>query len=305
MRPKLRGRLWIGISPMSDERIYNEIIRLGDDEYPELLKEIHDPPEELYVRGQLLKEDALALAVVGTRSYTSYGKEITREIVIPLVRAGFTIVSGMARGIDTFAHQSALDAGGRTIAVLGCGIDIPYPAENSDLYEEISRNGAVVSEFPVGMEPTHYTFPRRNRIISGLSRGILVVEAGERSGALITANLALEQNRDLFAVLGSALSQVSVGSNNLIKEGAVPVTSGEDILKFYDLELLSETGRREIQFDSEEEQMLYDLLLAGPVVIDELIEQSGLPAPTVASTLAMMEIKGIVRNIGSQEYRRL
>lgn len=289
---------------MSEEKDYDTIIKLGDEKYPQLLKQIHKPPEDLYVKGEIVKEDELAFAVVGTRSYTSYGKEMVAEIVPPLVQAGFTVVSGMARGIDTFAHRATLDAGGRTIAVLGCGIDIIYPPENKDIYQEIAKNGAVVSEYPPGYEPTNFTFPQRNRIISGLSRGALVVEAAEKSGALITANLAVEQNRDLFAVAGSALSRVSIGPNKLIKEGAIPVTEGKDILEFYQLEGVT-SGNKEIEFESEEEEFLYSLLLSGPVEIDRLIKESGLPAATASSTLAMMEIKGVVKNIGDQEYRRL
>lgn len=285
-------------------RPYDKVVQLKDEDYPELLREISRPPKKLYVKGSLSPADKLALAVVGTRSYTSYGKEMVAEIVPSLVKAGFTIVSGMARGIDTFAHRAALDAGGRTIAVLGCGVDIIYPAENREIYYRILDKGAVISEYPPGYEPKNYTFPERNRIISGISRGTLVVEAGERSGALITANFALDQNRDLFAVVGSAFNPASAGPNRLIKEGAIPVTSAQDILEFYQLEGVVRRSE-EIEFDSPEEKLLYNLLLTGPKLIDELIKESQLPVATASSTLAMMEIKGLVKNMGEQRYRRI
>ena len=207
-----------------------EILTWDDKEYPLYLKEIADPPPVLYLRGDIQTRDQWAVAVVGTRRSTSYGKHVTQQLVGDLARSGATIVSGMARGIDGVAHWAALEAGGRTLAVLGSGISQVYPPEHRALAQQIASSGALLSEFPPDTPPEAGNFPRRNRIISGLSLGVLVIEAGRKSGALITANYALEQGRDVFAVPGNINARSSVGTNRIIQEGATLVLSAEDIL---------------------------------------------------------------------------
>jgi len=209
------------------------IMTIQDDSYPKLLKEIYDPPAMLYVKGSFKPNDELSLGIVGTRNISEYGKQITPIITSQLTKAGITIISGLARGVDSLAHQIALDNKGRTIAVLGSGIDSKsiYPAVNKYLAEKISENGAVISEFPINTKPLPQNFPQRNRIISGLSLGILVIEASQKSGSMITARNALEQNRDVFAIPGHILSENSLGPNNLIKMGAKLVTKTSDILE--------------------------------------------------------------------------
>jgi len=209
-----------------------KIYTLKDKNYPGLLKEIYDPPEKLYVEGNLSPEEKYPLAVVGTRRPSEYGKRVATELVKNLARLGLTIISGLALGIDGLAHEAALKVGGRTIAVLGSGIDIIYPASHKKLAEDIIKSGGViVSEYPPGTSPSKLTFPARNRIIAGLSLGTLVIEAPERSGAMITARFALEQGRDVFAVPGSISNLNSAGCNKLIKMGAKPVTRSEDVLE--------------------------------------------------------------------------
>jgi len=215
-----------------------------DPGYPSRLKEIYDYPPILYVRGSLLPEDEWCLAVVGTRRPTVYGRQATEEIVADLARNKITIVSGLAKGIDSVAHHNALDAGGRTIAIFACGLDIVYPSENANLARSIIQQGALVSEYPLGARPRADNFPRRNRIMSGMSLGVLVIEAGETSGALITAHLALEQNREVFAVPGSILSPASKGTNHLIQEGAKLIRDYTDILE--DLNLIDYVDRNQL-----------------------------------------------------------
>jgi len=218
------------------ERLEKEkikIITIQDESYPKLLKEIYAPPAILYIRGSFKPSDKFSLGVVGTRKLSSYGQQITPKITSELSQSGLTIISGLAKGIDTIAHQAAIDNNGRTIAVLGSGIDSKsvYPAINKYLAEKITENGAVISEFPINTKPLAQNFPQRNRIVSGLSLGILVIEAPEKSGAMITARNALEQNRDVFAIPGDILSNNSMGPNNLIKMGAKLVTKTNDILE--------------------------------------------------------------------------
>src|SRR4030042_4926047 len=205
-------------------------ITLQDKNYPAILKEISDPPQELYIKGEIINQDKVAVAVVGTRMGSQYGKQIAFDIVGKLAKLGITIVSGLARGIDTFAHQSALENGGRTIAVLGSRLDKNsfFPPQNYSLSEKIAQNGAVISEYPIGTPGTQFTFPPRNRIISGLSLGVIVIEAPEQRGALITAGLALEQNREVFAIPGNIYEKNSRGTNQLIKMGAKLVIDIED-----------------------------------------------------------------------------
>lgn len=278
-------------------------INWHDDFYPKRLKEIYDPPPVLFVKGQLKNVDDWCVTVVGSRKCTAYGREVTDEIVTQLARNRITIVSGLARGIDTAAHSAALSAGGRTIAVQACGLDMVYPPENAQLAERIAENGAVISEYPVGVKPRAENFPRRNRIMSGLSLGVLVVEANISSGALITANQAIEQDRDVFAVPGSILSQASAGSNRLIQEGAKAVLSAKDILE--ELNLTAVTQQIEIQSVmpiDKTEQSLLSYLSAEPKHIDEVCRESGLSINKVSSTLAMMELKGMVKQVGAMHF---
>jgi len=277
-------------------------IKIESLDYPKLLKEIPDPPKTLYVKGSFSNKDKLAIGVVGTRNYTSYGKRVTENITGDLAEAGITIISGLAKGIDTWAHKTALERGGRTIAVLGSAVDSKslYPACNKKLAEKIARNGAVVSEYQPGTKSERWFFPQRNRIISGLSLGVLVVEAPEKSGALITAAQALEQNREVFAVPGPIYSQNSIGTNKLIQMGAKLVTCANDILEELNLPLIENKKK---QFDPENkwEEILFDILTKEPIHIDE---KSNLDAGIVSSTLISLELRGIVKQHGGGYYTK-
>jgi DNA processing protein len=285
------------------ERLGIKVLKFRDPEYPSRLKEIYDYPPILYVKGTLLPNDEWCLAVVGTRRATAYGRQAAEEIVTDLARSKIAIVSGLARGIDSIAHKSALEAGGRTIAVFGCGLDTVYPAEHASLAKDITANGAIISEFPLGTEPRKENFPMRNRIMSGLSLGVLVVEAGETSGAMITARLALEQNREVFAVPGSILSETSRGTNHLIQEGAKLVRDYTDILEELNLTAVAHQMEiKEIIPASDTESLLLKQLGTEPTHIDEVCRSSGLPTSVVSSTLAMMELKGLVKQVGNMNY---
>jgi DNA processing protein len=281
-----------------------QVLTCKDDQYPRRLKEIYDYPPVLYIKGSLLDEDEWCLAVVGTRRATVYGKQITEEMVADLSRNRITIVSGLAKGIDTIAHRTALETGGRTLAVLANGLDIVYPAENYSLAKDILKNGALISEYPLGAKPRAENFPRRNRILSGLSMGVLVTEADENSGAMITARDALEQNREIFAVPGSILSPASRGTNHIIQAGeAKLVTKCADILEELNLTTVArQIEMSEILPETETETLLIKQLGAEPSHIDEVCQRSGLPAATVSSTLAMMELKGLVKQVGTMNY---
>ena len=274
-----------------------------DPEYPPLLREIFNPPPVLYYKGILHKNDEFCLAVVGSRKASDYGQNAAREIVGPLAQSGLTIVSGLALGIDALAHHITLLNHGRTIGVLGCGLDQIYPTTNRQLAENIlNSGGAIISEFPPGTAALKQNFPSRNRIISGLSLGVLIIEAAVDSGSLITARHALEQNREVFAVPGSIYSEFSEGTNNLLKMGAHPVTRAQDILEVLHLENLEKNKEaRLILPDSPDEALLLPLL-ANPVSFDELVKNSGMTPATVNATLTMMEMKGKIRNLGSATY---
>ena len=272
--------------------------------YPKYLKEISHPPPVLYVRGAIHETDEWAIAVVGTRRKTAYGRQVTTDLVRGLVNNNVTIVSGLARGIDSIAHKAAVEMGGRTIAVLGCGLDIIYPSENRSLANRIiNGQGALVSEFPIGTKPEAKNFPPRNRVISGLSMGVIVVEAGKRSGALITADFALEQDREVFAVPGNVTSPASRGTNSLIQEGAKLVRNVEDVLEELNMVMVQEkTAIQMTMPESAEEAQILKKLTHQPVHIDELIQQAGLPSAIVSSTLTLMELKGMVRQVGGMQY---
>jgi DNA processing protein len=279
------------------------VLTWDNPDYPALLKTIPDAPLALYVRGSLLAQDEWALAVVGTRQATTYGKECTHFLVNGLAKNGITVVSGLAYGIDTEAHQTAIDSGGRTIAVLGCGVDIIYPAENKKLGQMIIEHGALVSEYPLGTNPESGNFPRRNRIISGLSLGVLFVEGTVQSGARITTNFALEQGREVFAIPGSILRQSGAGPNYLIQNGAKLVTQVNDILEELNLMMVSQhVEARAIIPENESEALLLKQLSTDPTHVDDLGQSTGLSASEIASVLTLMELKGMVRQVGGMNY---
>jgi DNA processing protein len=288
------------------ERYKVTVLTYKDEAYPFRLKEIYEPPPVIYVRGSLTPEDDWCLAVVGTRRPTYYGREVSEQIAGDLARNRITIVSGLAKGIDVTAHRAALDSGGRSIAVFGCGLDIVYPREHVKLARQIMENGALISEFPLGTTPRRENFPLRNRIMSGLSLGVLVVEAGEVSGALITAGHALEQNREVFAVPGSVLSAVSRGTNRLIQEGAKLVSGANDILEELNLTMaVQQIEVKELVPATETESTILQILRnlsPEPTHIDEVGHQSRLPIATVSSALSMMELKGMVKQVGGMNY---
>jgi len=279
------------------------VLTCNDPNYPSRLREIYDYPPLLYVRGSLYPENEWYLAVVGTRRATVYGRQVTEEIVTDLVQNKITIVSGLAKGIDSVAHHTALATGGRSIAVFACGLDIVYPSENANLAQQIIQQGALVSEYPLGTKPRAENFPRRNRIMSGISLGVLVIEANKTSGAMITAHLALEQNREVFAVPGSILSPASRGTNYLIQEGAKLVRDYTDILEELNLmNVARQMEMREVIPTSDTESLLLKQLGAEPTHIDEVCRNSNLPISTTSSTLAMMELKGLVKQVEPMSY---
>ena len=280
-----------------------QITAFFEKNYPKNLKTIYDPPPVLYYKGILRPEDDLAVAVVGSRKMLSYGREVTEKIVEGLISAGITIVSGLARGVDGCAHKSAILSGGRTLAVLGCGVDIIYPPEHRQLYDQIVKNGAVVSEFPPGTPATPGNFPARNRIISGLSLGVVVTEAASDSGSLITANCALEQNREVFAVPGSINSPQSVGTLDLIKSGAKLTSSVNDILEELQIEArFKKLEARKILPESKEEEVILKILESEQKHVDQIVRESKLKASKVISTLSVMELSGKVRQLSSGVY---
>lgn len=280
-----------------------KVITQEDKSYPDRLKQIFDPPVVLYVKGEIKKEDDRALAVVGTRKITSYGREVTEMLIRDLASYNFTIVSGLARGVDSLAHKLALENGLRTIAVLGSGVDVIYPPENKKLASEIIQNGALVSEIPPSVEPSRGYFPARNRIISGLSLGVLITEADEKSGSLITAGQALEQNREVFAVPGPIYSKLSRGPAELIKQGAKLVSRAEDIieeLKVSKTVVVEKTAKP--NGVSKEENLIINLLENETKHFDQLSRESKLSAEKLNGLLLTMELSGKIKNLGSGNY---
>ena len=274
-----------------------------DATYPRLLREIADPPPVIYVKGYVAPADNWAVALVGTRRCTVYGREVAETLATELARNNITVVSGLARGIDAFAHAAALKAGGRTLAVLGSGVDVIYPPEHRKLAEQIAGQGGLVSDYPLGTPPDAMNFPPRNRIISGLSLGVVVIEADERSGALITTEFAAEQNRDVFAVPGNIFNRASRGPNKLIQTGAKLVLDVDNILEELNLSMVAE--RLEITQavpENDTERQLLQSLSREPTTTDELIRTLQLPANVVTATLALMELKGLVKQAGGTSY---
>ena len=280
-----------------------KILTWQDEAYPGRLKEIDQPPPVLYIRGEYLPDDLFAVAIVGTRRVTAYGRQITEEMSSFLAANGITVISGLARGVDAIAHQSTLKAGGRTIAVLGSGVDKIYPPEHRGLAEQMMERGAVISDYALGTPPDASNFPPRNRIISGLSLAVVVIEAGETSGALITAEFAAEQGREVFAVPGSILAPQSKGTNKLIQRGALPLLSMNDLMQALDLTRVGEhkAARKVIPAD-ETEARLMNVLGSEPLHVDEIRNQAELPIEKVSATLALMELKGMVRQVGGMNY---
>jgi len=285
------------------------VLGYGMGEYPRLLAQIEDAPPLLYARGEFTKADELCVAIVGTRQSTPYGESVTETLAAGLGRRGFTIASGLAVGIDAAAHRACLDAGTRTIGVMACGIDVDYPRSNADLRERIPDCGVVVSEMPLGQQPRREVFPQRNRIVSGLSLGVIVVEAPARSGALITANLALDQGREVFAVPGDIKAPNSRGGHALIKDGARLVETVEDVIDGLGMLLQAVPERKhpeEVQVDlSPDEQAVANELAAGPRQLDQLVVASKLPPARVSAALMLLEVKQVIKRMSGGTYARI
>lgn len=284
------------------------IIACNDPAYPEGLKRIHGTPPVIYVRGSLADMDKYAVAMVGSRSATAYGTQAAEKISRKLAASGLTVVSGMARGIDTVSHKGALEAGGRTVAVLGSGLDVPYPYSNRDLMENIEYSGAVISEFPLGTLPIKENFPRRNRIISALSLGVVVVEATLDSGSLITVRYALEHGKEVFAVPGSINSANSRGTNDLIKKGARLIESADEVIDELRPQINGILREEKADMEnpvaemSEDEKRIYGSLSNGPKHIDSLIREMNLTTGNALSTLLNLELKGLVRQAEGKHF---
>lgn len=292
-----------------------KIMSYLDEDYPVNLKEIYDPPVVLYVRGEFTDEDIYSIGIVGSRHASRYGLQTAERLGCELAARGLTVVSGLARGIDAAGHKGALKARGRTIAVLGSGLANVYPAEHIRLADEISENGAVISEFPMECEPYKDNFPRRNRIISGLSLGVVVVEAAKNSGALITTDFALEQGRELFAVPGQARTATAAGTNMLLRHGARLVESADDVI-----EELGDVIRGHLEAGApkkrdgkipkapvgldEPERKIFEALGDAPVSVDEIIDETELPAAEAVGCLTRLELKGVVAQLPGKSYRR-
>lgn len=284
-----------------------QLLTFRDEAYPENLKSIYDPPPFLFKKGEIKNEDKNAIAIVGCRAASQYGKQIAEKIGRELAKRGITIVSGLAWGIDSIGHLSALEENSRTIAVFGSGLDIIYPSENKKLAERIILNGAVLSEFFLGTKPEKQNFPRRNRLISGLSLGVVIIEAGVKSGALLTARHALEQNREVFAVPGNIGTKTSEGTNRLIKQGAKLVTSVEDILE--ELNLFAESQEKrppEIDFSSlpDTEKNIFQLISNEPYHIDKIAQDTSMTTAQALSVLLSLELKGLVKQLSGMMFVR-
>ena len=287
-----------------------QIVTFRDENYPENLLSIYDPPPFLFFKGKIKEEDRNAVAIVGCRSASLYGKRITERIGRELSQRGITIVSGLARGIDSIGHLSALKENGRTLAVFGSGLDVIYPRENRKLTEQIISSGAILSEFPLGTKPEAPNFPRRNRLISGLSLGVVIVEAGTKSGALLTAHCALEQNREVFAIPGNLGSKNSEGTNKLIKQGAKLVTSVEDILE--ELQITTKSGEslssvlteEDLSHLSEMEKSILKLISDEPYHIDKIASQASVGVWQALSSLLSLELKGLVKQLSGKMFVR-
>jgi DNA processing protein len=283
-----------------------KILIKEDPDYPRYLREIQQPPPVIYLRGNLVIEDDWAVAIVGTRRVTHYGKQIAEQFAKTLAEHHITVVSGLARGIDGVAHQAALNSGGRSIAVLGSGVDKIYPPEHKLLAQKMMDQGAIISDYPPGTPPESSNFPPRNRIISGISRAVIVIEAGIKSGALITADFAVDQGREVYAVPGNINSIQSKGTNQLIQNGARPLTDIRDLLTDLQVELIQEHQEFRKQSPSgKTESVLYSLLNDQPIHVDEIIQKAELSVSEVTAQLTVMELKGMVRHVGGMKYIKI
>jgi len=305
----IRGKMdpVLYLQKMNDKGI--AVAAIEEEDYPQELRNIANPPVILYYRGNAAALRGVCMAVIGSRAATVYGKNTARKLGQSLAQYGILVVSGMARGIDREAHYGALDGNGGTIAVLGSGIDVVYPRENIKLYEEITARGLVISEFPLGANPEPGHFPRRNRIISGLSRGVVVVEARVKSGALITADFALEQGKDVFAVPGPINSPASAGTNNLIKQGAILLTGVEDIIAEYnDLQTGQDEKslkQKELLLLDSEELVIMENMDYEPCHFDQLLSASGFDIGRLSSLLLNLELRGMVKSIPGNYYVKI
>lgn len=305
---KVRGETDVERELKKCEKLGLTLLTIEDGRYPHLLKEIYDPPFLLYVRGELRAEDEVALAVVGSRRMSSYGYAVIESFVPELSLSGLTVVSGLAFGVDAAAHRAVVENRGRAIAVLASGVDKITPAGNARLGEKIIKEGlgAVVSEFPLGVEPQPFSFPRRNRIIAGLSLGVLVIEAAEKSGSLITVRAALEAGRDIFAVPASVFNPVGRGTNNLIKEGAKMVTKPLDVLEELKVgPMLAAAGAKSQYPLTAAEEKILAFFVGEEIPVDDLVRAANLPVSAVNSALTLLEIKGMVKNVGRGYYRKV
>jgi len=280
-----------------------KVLTWDDPEYPDRLRQITQSPFVLYIKGEIDTDDIWSVAIIGTRRYSAYGQQVAENLSHTLAHNGITIISGLARGIDGIAHKAALAAGGRTIAVLGSGLDKLYPPEHRDLANLISKQGALISDYPLGTPPDGSNFPPRNRIISGLSKCIIVIEAGEKSGALITATYAAEQGKEVFSVPGKITSPMSRGTNLLIKQGAHPLLDPQDVLDMLNMTLVAEQRviRKGLPEDPKE-AVLYQTVGDEPLHVDEISSLVNMPIEEVTSTLALMELKGMVRKTFGMKY---
>ncbi|MFC1615483.1 DNA-processing protein DprA, partial [Patescibacteria group bacterium] len=283
-----------------------EAITVKDEKYPKLLKEIYDAPAIIYYKGNIEILNDIAVGVVGSRKFSSYGEQTTAFLVKNLAKNGISIISGLALGVDAIAHSSALEVKGKTVAVLGSGLDKAniYPSHNRYLAQKIiDSNSIIISEYTAGTPPLHYNFPQRNRIISGLSLGVLVIEAAEKSGALITAKTALDQNREVFAVPGNIFSETSAGTNILLKKGAHLITSAEDILEILDFKkVIAHSENKKIIPESEEEKIILSALNDDPLHIDAISRNVKINVSKLSGALMLMEMKGMVKNLGGNMY---
>ena len=299
------------------EKYRIQVITWEDENYPKQLKAIFAPPPVLYAKGTPLQRHELMVAVVGSRKASTYGRTVAENLSREFTLKGITVISGMARGIDSAAHRGALQANGRTVAVLGCGVDVIYPPENKQLYHEILEQGTIISELPIHTKPDRRNFPARNRIISGMSLGTVVVEAGARSGALITADTALEQGRDVFAVPGNIISASSKGTNRLIKQGAALIEHVDDVLNALPLEISREIQESQQELPlikeekpqlpplTDEEQRIFTVIEQQPIHIDEITARSQLPSGTVSAILMMLEMKNVIRQVSGKMFLRV
>jgi DNA processing protein len=281
------------------------LLTFNSSDYPEKLKNIYDPPPFLFYEGDIECLSAPTIAIVGSRNLSVYGKMMAEKLSRELAEVGFTTVSGFARGIDTIAHKNTIESNGKTAAIFGCGLNICYPPENKALYRDLVLNGCAISEFFLGYHPEPKNFPRRNRIISGLSLGVLVIEAGLKSGALLTAHHALDQGREVYAVPGNINSKTSIGTNSIIKEGAKLVTSSEDILE--DLKFLVSPRKTEYQAQVEirlggDHKKVFDILGDQPMQIDNIIKNAALPVSHALEILLELELDGLVRQVSGKKF---